>query len=173
MSISRTNFDNLQAAIERSKTKQQRDINEQVRSNLEAYRAKFERRNFLEKRIASIEESLEVKYQQIESLQTTFNNALFHGDDKSAEDAKATRVELAAEIESLENEVVGLRQELEDVAFDDVKASREMLDDFKTARTLLSGHPETRCLDNDLENALSSTRRDHDDARRRSVGISV
>lgn len=173
MTIDRTQFDNYESSVQRTRTKQATDINSQVRVNLEEYRAKFERRNFLEKRIASIEESLEVKHQQIESLQTTFNNALFHGDDKSAEDAKATRVELAAEIESLEIEVVGLRQELEDVAFDDVEASREMLDDFKTARTLLSGHPETRCLDNDLENALSSTRRDHDDARRRSVGISV
>jgi hypothetical protein len=79
---------------------------------------------------------------------------MFRDDEKSMQEAKASRVEVAAEIEELENELVSLKQEYEDNDFDPVSEGEELLQDVREAKALISGDTRTNCLDQDLERAF-------------------
>lgn len=169
MPLDTTQYQKFEESIAKTRTKQVSDINSQIRESLESYRERAGRVRFLAHRIEELEHKLDIRGQQVESLHTTFNTAMFKGDDQAMTEAKAHRVEVAAEMETLENELVGLKHEYEASDFDKVREGQELLEDVRQAKSLIAGDVRAKCLADDIESAFTGIDQDVRDAKLAAV----
>lgn len=153
MTISTEQFHRYEDSIQKTRTKQRKEITEQLQGILDGFFERKERIEYLCNRIDEIEREIDDRNGRIEALYSVFNRAQFEKDENTMENARATRVNEAAAIARLEDELVGLKHELEDSDFDLVSEADEAREAVKTVKGLMGMDVHSGKLTPEIERA--------------------